>query len=358
MKIVSIRSASLILAGTLASACGEVSEEARNSQQLSSTRQALACEGDTTPPALSLEDQDIHYECTGFALGNTWAAPSVSANDACEGPVEVHGYNTGDDDGDGVPGSIDPDDFGPGPTTEAEGLYYVQYLAWDSRHNIDKATLSVFVRDTLKPTLSLNPDNDGGDPAYEQVECFLPRDGEMDPNPYVNPGASASDQCYGDLNQEIVSLGEANKQVPGLYTLEYQVRDGAYNWADPVARVVEVIDSQQPVTEARPSIKIWPGTGWMRRVELSECARATDRCEGDLDLNRFAVIDDITADGPLEPGDVVIHGNTTFEVRARLNPGGFRRIYTVNYSVADSSGNVTYSQCQLYVPVNPGDPAP
>ena len=44
--------------------------------------------------------------------GNAWVAPDLQAVDACEGPVTVHRYNSGDDDGDGVPGMIDPDDFG------------------------------------------------------------------------------------------------------------------------------------------------------------------------------------------------------------------------------------------------------
>jgi hypothetical protein len=359
MKARSVRSASLILVGVLATACGEVPEGARDSQVLLSERQALSCsEGDTTPPQLSTTDQEIFYECTGVELGNAWVAPEVTATDACEGAVPVNGYNTGDDDGDGVPGMIDPDDFGPGPTTEVEGLYYVQYLAWDTSYNTQGAILSVYVRDTLKPVLEFNPDNDGGDPAYEQVECFLPRPGFPDPNPYVDPGASAVDQCYGDLNQEIVTLGEVNKQIPGTYSLEYQVRDGAYNWADPVVRTVEVIDSTQPVLTQRPPIKVWPGTGWMRRVELSECVQASDRCQGDLDLSQYAYIESITVNGPSDPGDIVLHGNNTFEVRARLNPDGSQRVYTVNYGVTDSSGNVVVGACDLYVPLNADDLAP
>ena len=30
------------------------------------------------------------------------------------------------------PGSQDPDDYGPGPNTSAEGTYSVQYIAWDA----------------------------------------------------------------------------------------------------------------------------------------------------------------------------------------------------------------------------------
>jgi len=306
---------------------------------------------DTSSPTLSIADQDVYYECTGYAIGNVWNAPEATATDLCEGSLIVHQYNTGDDDEDGVPGSIDPDDFGPGPTTEVEGLYYVQYLAWDETYNIQGAILSVYVRDTIKPVLGLNPDNDGGDPAYEQVECFLPRDGgDPDPSPYVNPGAWAEDQCYGDLNQEIIPFGEVNKQVPGIYTLSYQVRDGAYNWADELTRTVEVIDSQQPTTVDRMP-RMVPTDGTMRNVELSECAEAQDRCEGYLPINLVGGVTNITSNQPGDDaGDIIFTpGASSFQLRAEANPTKGARTYKVEYTVSDSSGNATQAECTVRV---------
>jgi hypothetical protein len=302
---------------------------------------------DTIPPTLSIQDQDVYYECTGYAIGNVWDAPVGTATDICEGSIAVHQYNTGDDDEDGIPGSIDPDDFGPGPTTEVEGLYYVQYLAWDETYNIQGAILSVYVRDTIDPVLFLNPDNDGGDPAYEQVECFLPRPlpHPQDPNPYVNPGASAEDQCYGDLNQEVLTFGEVKKQLPGTYSLEYQVRDGAYNWATPVSRTVEVIDSLQPTVTDR-NTSLTPGDGTMRTVELSQCAMADDICDGDVPVNLRGGVLDITSTGQPAPGDIVFEeGKSTFQLRAVAG-----RVYTVEFMVFDKSGNGTQSQCLIRVP--------
>jgi hypothetical protein len=309
---------------------------------------------DTTMPELSISDQDIYYECTGYAIGNVWNAPVVTATDTCEGALQVHAYNSGDDDEDGIPGSIDPDDFGPGPTTEVEGLYYVQYLAWDESYNLQGGFLSVYVQDTLKPMLGLNDDNDGGDPAYEQAECFLPRPGREDPNPYVDPGAWAEDQCYGDLSQEIVTFGHVEKQVPGIYTLMYQVRDGALNWADPVARTVEIIDSQQPtVTDRNTSLK--PSDGTMRRVELSQCAEAEDLCEGVLDINAIGGVLNITSNEPGDDaGDIIFtEGTSIFHLRAESNPGGGGRVYSVEFAVSDSTGNTTVSQCLIRVPPPP-----
>jgi len=303
---------------------------------------------DTTSPVLSIQDQDIYYECTGYAIGNVWDAPVGTALDICEGSIPVHQYNTGDDDEDGIPGSIDPDDFGPGPSTEVEGLYYVQYLAWDETYNIQGAILSVYVRDTIKPMLFLNPDNDGGDPAYEQVECFLPRGAPFppDPSPYVNPGASAEDQCYGDLNQEVITFGEVKKQIPGTYSLSYEVRDGAYNWATPVSRTVEVIDSLQPtVVDLHTSLV--PADSTMRVVELSQCAEAQDVCEGYMAINTYGGIVNITSNDPTtNASDIVFTpGESIFSLRAK-NAG---RKYTVEFIVSDASGNMTQSSCEIDV---------
>jgi hypothetical protein len=310
---------------------------------------------DTTMPELDVADQDIYYECTGVAVGNVWNAPEPTATDTCEGEILVHQYNSGDDDEDGIPGSIDPDEFGPGPTTEYEGLYYVQYLAWDEQYNIQGAILSVYVRDTLKPVLWLNDDNDGGDPAYEQVECFLPRTGgPQDPFPYVNPGASAEDQCYGDLNQEVISFGEVNKQTPGTYTLSYQVRDGAYNWATHVTRTVEVVDSMPPTfTDRHTSLP--PPDGTMRIVQLSQCAQVDDQCEGYLDVNVYAGVTSITSNEPGDDlGDIIFsEGDSSFQLRAEARPGGAGREYYVEYYVADSSGNATAATCVIKVPPPP-----
>ena len=38
---------------------------------------------------------------------------------------------------------------------------------------------------------------------------------------YVDPGASSSDQCYGDLTPSVARTGEVNGWIPGLYTVRY-----------------------------------------------------------------------------------------------------------------------------------------
>jgi hypothetical protein len=140
------------LLGTLAawalsaSACGQpaveedveaapgVAERARNVESCTVTN-------NSPPPTLSLDDSVITLQC-GV---DPWVAPDVTAVDACGNAIAVSRFNTGDDDGDSVPGSSDPDDFGPGPDASMEGTYYVSYLAVDSAYHVKEITLTVNV---------------------------------------------------------------------------------------------------------------------------------------------------------------------------------------------------------------------
>jgi len=317
---------------------------------------------DTTEPVLVVNGPtELYYECTGHAIGNVWNNPGASAADVCEGELLVHQYNTGDDDGDGIPGDMDPDDFGPGPTTEVEGLYYVQYLAWDESYNIQGAILSVYVQDTLKPMLFLN----GAETV--QTQCFFPTDDptdpdsdvEVDPDPYVDEGATGDDQCYGDVTPSVMTFSTVDKQSPGTYTVEYQVRDGAFNWADPITRTVQVIDNQSPKLQLGAPRNLWPADLTMRRVDLSECAVAWDLCAGYMDVMDAHSVNVTSNDPANDAGDIVFDPESgTFYVRAKLNADGSQRVYTATWRNYDPSGNFVTGTCKAYAPVNQNDPAP
>jgi hypothetical protein len=170
-----------------------------------------------------LGDSQMTLEC-GV---DTWTDPGATATDACGSPLEVHKYNSGDDDGDGVPGSQDPDDHGPGPNTSAEGTYSVQYKAWDASGYTLSAIRSVRVDDTGAPTLKLVGS------AWMTHACGTA---------WEDPGAVAMDGCYGDLNKAVIKTGYVNGWVPGLYTVRYEVTDGGGNAAPVVERTVQVTD--------------------------------------------------------------------------------------------------------------------
>ncbi|KFE62016.1 hypothetical protein DB31_4459 [Hyalangium minutum] len=319
---------------------------------------------DTTLPELSVNGPEVmYYECTGHAIGNVWSNPGASATDTCEGVLQVHSYNSGDDDGDGIPGSEDPDDFGPGPTTEVEGLYYVQYMAWDQSYNIQQRILSVYVQDTLPPVLILN----GAETV--QTQCFFPTDDptdsdeevDVDPNPYIDQGATGDDQCYGDVTPLVQTFSTVDKQSPGRYQVEYQVRDGAFNWAMPITRTVQVIDNQAPKLKMNPPIKVFPADLSMRRVDLTECGLAWDRCEGYMDImdvrQMNVVSNEPAANG--DAGDIQFDPDSgTFYVKAKRNTNNTQRVYTATWRNYDASGNFVNGTCKVYVPVNANDPAP
>jgi hypothetical protein len=157
---------------------------------------------------------------------DTYVDLGATAYDACSGTLPVQKFNSGDDDGDGIPGEEDPDDYGPGPHEDAEGTYPVQYQAIDAAWNVVQAMRTVRTRDTLPPVLTLN----GAASVTLKV-------GEA----FDDPKASATDLCYGDLTPAIVRKGAVNVHVPGTYVLTYTVEDSAGHSATPVKRTVTVV---------------------------------------------------------------------------------------------------------------------
>ncbi len=85
-------------------------------------------------------------------------------------------------------------------------------------------------QDTVPPVMALNG------PATSTLECG---------SSYVNPGATASDACAGDLTNSIVTSGSVNTEAVGSYTLSYRVTDPASNTAS-LSRTVTVSDTLAP----------------------------------------------------------------------------------------------------------------
>ncbi len=60
---------------------------------------------------------------------------------------------------------------------------------------------------------------------------------------YIDAGATAIDDCLGDLTEKIVVANNVNTSIPGTYEVTYDVQDGAGNAAVQALRIVNV----QPV---------------------------------------------------------------------------------------------------------------
>ncbi|MDY7224890.1 immunoglobulin-like domain-containing protein [Hyalangium rubrum] len=144
-----------------------------------------------------------------------YSDPGAQAFDGCGNPIQVHAYNTG------------TDASGPGPNTSAEGSYSVSYAAWDAQGHTVSALRTVNVEDRTAPTLTLNG------PGHSVHTCG---------SPWVDPGASATDACYGNLTSQVERSGEVNGWAAGQYTVTYTLTDSGGNSAAPVTRTVDVVD--------------------------------------------------------------------------------------------------------------------
>ncbi|MBN1208412.1 MAG: DUF5011 domain-containing protein [Myxococcaceae bacterium] len=242
---------------------------------------------DGVVPTIALNGPAIEaVECTA---GGTYADSGATASDLCEGDLTNQIVKTG------------------AVAMGTPGPYTLSYDVTDSAGNSpDAVTRAVTVRDTLTPTLTLNG------LANQGLECGTA---------FVDPGASASDQCVGNLTAAIVKNGAVNHQLPGSYPITYNVKDPSNNAATEVSRVVTVSDTRKPVVtiNGSPSMEVECGDG----TYAEPGATAVDACAGLL---------------PAVPGATV---------NSRL-PGA----YTIGYSATDPSGNVGTSPSDRTVVVS------
>ena len=211
----------------------------------------------------------------------------------CGTPYTDAGATASDDvDGD-ISGAI----VAVNPVNPAvSGLYTVTYNVSDAAGNPAlEVTRAVTVEtDTVKPVISRNG------PAAVTVECHTA---------YNDQGATASDNCAGDITALIVTGGNVNPNVPGVYTVTYDVGDGNGNSADQVTRSVTVQDTVKPVIALNGLALV---NVECRDTYTDDGALATDDCAGNL-----------------TPGIVAVSN-----VNANV-PG----VYAVTYDVSDGNGN-------------------
>ena len=225
---------------------------------------------DDTPPVLTiLGDNPVTVEC-----GTEYVDEGATATDVPDGVLTEQIEVTNNVD------------------TAEPGDYTVDYSVTDSSNNTTTAQRIVHVVDTTKPVIVLNGDN----PLI--VECK---------GTFTDPGATAVDSC--DTNVTVNTSGTVNTNVVGDYTLTYTATDASGNSADPVTRIVRVLDTTKPViTLVGPS----PYYLECHSVYLDPGATASDACQGTVPVTNDAA----TVVNANEPGD-----------------------YEVTYTATDASGN-------------------
>ena len=198
---------------------------------------------------------------------------------------------------DNVDGNITANIATVNPVNQAvPNVYTVTYNVSDAAGNAaaQVARTVTVEADTTKPVITRLG------AATETVECGAA---------YADAGATADDNCAGDITANINTANSVNTGVPGLYTVTYNVSDGNGNSAVEVTRSVTVQDTVIPAITllGAASVTLECGTNYM-----DAGATAFDSCAGSRTANIVTV-------NPV---------NTSV-------PG----LYTVTYNVDDGNGN-------------------
>jgi parallel beta-helix repeat protein len=142
----------------------------------------------------------------------------------------------------------------PSGATYPVGVTTNTFKVTDAYGNTAQCSFTVTVTDDEKPLITLL-----GSPSVQQ--CLG--------TTYTDAGATAADNCDGDLTGSIVKLIPVNMSIAGTYTITYDVSDAASNAAIQVTRTVTVVDCSvsgtytynNAGTKALDSVKVelWQG---------------------------------------------------------------------------------------------------
>ncbi|MFC1895512.1 HYR domain-containing protein [Thermodesulfobacteriota bacterium] len=233
-----------------------------------------------------------------------------------------------------------------------QGTYTVTWTYDDGNENVSTQTQTVIVDDTEAP-LIVAP----SDVTEEQTN----RDGtSVDLGlPQVNDNCDASPVVTNNA-PVVFPLGET--------IVTWTATDYAGNQAT-APQLVTIVDTTQPELSIAPSVTtLWPVNH--KYVTVSVSITASDICDADVGSKVQLVSvtsdepEDIIGRGNKKDGgdgntmqDIVIVDNTTVKLRAERAAGADGRVYTLNYSVTDASGNTTTASATVTVVHNPGEPA-
>src|SRR5882724_1682169 len=145
-------------------------------------------------------------------------------------------------------------------TYTAQGNYVVLWTYNDGNGNSVTQTQNVKVHDTMIPVITLV----GG--STVTVQCH---------SGYTDAGATASDNCDGNITSRIVTVNPVDANTLGTYTVTYNVSDTVGNPAVQVTRTVIVQDTLAPV----PNVASLPDVTGQCSATVT-APTATDACAG------------------------------------------------------------------------------
>ncbi|HSV32960.1 MAG TPA: immunoglobulin-like domain-containing protein, partial [Pyrinomonadaceae bacterium] len=230
------------------------------------------------------------------------------------------------------------------------GSHTITLTVSSSGGGSDDDEVLINIVDTTAPTITVN----GANPMT--VECHTS---------FIDPGATANDGCAGSF--AATASGGVNVNVPGSYTITYSAMDPSANSATPKTRTVIVVDTSGPtITLNGQTPTLWPPDHKYHTFNVTDfVSSASDSCDTGLSISDV-VISQVTSDEPENGGgdgntlnDIVIgDGCKSVQLRAERKGGGNGRVYTITFSVRDSSGNVGTATARVLVPSSQGGNAP
>ncbi|MDA7675713.1 DUF5011 domain-containing protein, partial [bacterium] len=162
---------------------------------------------DTIAPVITLVgDASLNQEA-----GTTYTDAGANVTDSFDGTLTVT-----------TSGTVD---------VNTAGTYTLTYTATDAAGNAANALIrTVVVADTMAPVITLQ--------GSAEMDVFINA-------PFVDPGSIVNDSFESGLTATVT--GNVDTATAGVYTLSYNVSDGAGNTAAEVARTVNVVDQDGPV---------------------------------------------------------------------------------------------------------------
>ncbi len=106
------------------------------------------------------------------------------------------------------------------------------FVATDAAGNVATQTVTITNIDKVAPVITLN----GSNPFTLLVHT-----------PYIDDGATASDNYDGDLTSSIITTNNVDADMVGSYSVTYNVVDAVGNVATPVTRTINVVDVTAPI---------------------------------------------------------------------------------------------------------------
>lgn len=170
---------------------------------------------------------------------------------------------------------------------------------------------------------------------------------------FVDPGATAWDEDFGDISGYIEVTGTVDPTVVGTYSLTYSVS----NWyaTTTATRMVNVVDTTAPEMSAvAPTVSfLWPPNHQLESVGLTYTV--TDKSGSATCSVGVASNEPVNGigDGDTAP-DWFVGDATWLQLRAERAGTGSGRVYAITVTCEDASGNSTSRSTSVVVPKSMG----